>query len=67
LSRQGVARAARTIVPLVLFVLLPLVVAAAQWSDLSVRFDTYGLDFRGTLWEPAHAVLDGTSPYPHPG
>ena len=66
LSGQGVARAARTIAPLVLFVLLPLVVAAAQWSDLSGRFDTYGFDFRGTLWEPARAVLDGTSPYPHP-
>ena len=66
LSGQGVARAARTIAPLVLFVLLPLVVAAAQWSDLSGRFDTYGFDFRGTLWEPARAMLDGTSPYPHP-
>ena len=60
------ARAARAVAPLVLFVLLPLVVAAAQWSDLSGRFDTYGFDFRGTLWEPARAVLDGTSPYPHP-
>ena len=66
LSGQGMARAARTVAPLVLFVLLPLVVAAAQWSDLSGRFDTYGFDFRGTLWEPARAVLDGTSPYPHP-
>ena len=66
LSGQGMARAARTIAPLVLFVLLPLVVAAAQWSDLSGRFDTYGFDFRGTLWEPARAIIDGSSMYPEP-
>src|SRR5690242_7236358 len=24
----------------------------------------FGFDFRGTLWEPAKAILDGHSPYP---
>jgi len=66
LSAQGVARAARTIGPVVLLGVLPFVIAVAQWSDLSDRFDTYGFDFRGTLWEPARAVLDGSSPYPDP-
>lgn len=66
LTTQGIARAARTIMPLVIFVVLPFVIAVAQWSDLSDRFDTHGFDFRGTLWEPARAVLDGSSPYPDP-
>jgi hypothetical protein len=65
-SAQGMVRAARAIAPLVLFVVLPFVIALAQWSDLSGRFDTHGFDFRGTLWEPARAVLDGSSPYPDP-
>ena len=25
-----------------------------------------GFDFRGTLWEPAHALLDGAPIYPEP-
>ena len=33
-------------------------------SDLHDRFDTFGFDFRGTLWEPAGGLLDGASPYP---
>ena len=65
-SAHGVVRAARTIAPVVLFVVLPLAIAATQWIDLSGRFDTYGFDFRGTLWEPARSVLDGASPYPRP-
>lgn len=65
-SSEGMVRAVRVVAPLVLFVLLPFVVAMAQVGDLDSRFDTYGFDFRGTLWEPARDVLDGVSPYPHP-
>ena len=60
----GLARAARIVQPLVLFVLLPLLVALLRLDSLHDRFDTLGFDFRGTLWEPAGRVLDGASPYP---
>ena len=60
----GLARAARVAQPLVLFVLLPLLVALLRLDSLHDRFDTLGFDFRGTLWEPAGKMLDGASPYP---
>ena len=64
LTSEGLVRAARLVAPLVVFVLVPLVVTVAQVADLNDRFDTYGFDFRGTLWQPAGDVLDGRSPYP---
>ena len=66
LTSEGLVRAARLVAPLVVFVLVPLVVTVAQVADLNDRFDTYGFDFRGTLWQPAGNVLDGRSPYPRP-
>ena len=59
-------RAARRLAPLVVFALVPLVVAIAQVADLNDRFDTHGFDFRRALWQPAGNVLDGRSPYPRP-
>jgi glycosyl transferase family 87 len=63
-SSAGLARAARRARPVVLFVLLPLLVALLRVADLRDQFDSYGFDFRGTLWEPARQILDGRSPYP---
>ena len=40
---------------------------SAQWSDLTGRFDTYGFDFRGTLWEPAARGARRHDPVPAPG
>jgi glycosyl transferase family 87 len=50
---------------------LLLVVAPITFAALSIVLGylnswPIGFDFRGTLWEPAHALLDGTSIYPEP-
>jgi glycosyl transferase family 87 len=63
-TSTGLARAARRIRPLFLFVLLPLLVALLRLDSLHDRFATQGYDFRGTLWEPARQLLEGASPYP---
>jgi alpha-1,2-mannosyltransferase len=63
-TSTGLAGAARRIRPLLLFVLLPLLVALSRLDSLHDRFPTAGYDFRGTLWEPAGRLLDGASPYP---
>jgi hypothetical protein len=48
-----------------LFAVLPVLIAVSfLWyqDDLGV----IGFDFRGTLWDPAEAILAGRSPYPPP-
>ena len=60
----GLARAARIVRPVLVFVLLPLLVALLRVDSLHDRFATAGYDFRGTLLEPAGQILNGTSPYP---
>ena len=49
---------------------LMLVLTAVVWTYIRVRSgitdDTIGFDFRGTLWDPSTAFLDGESPYPAP-
>jgi hypothetical protein len=64
LTTAGLIRASRSSLPLVLFLLVPLLVALLRLDSLTDRFDTYGVDLRGTLWEPARKVLEGESPYP---
>ncbi|HET6616325.1 MAG TPA: glycosyltransferase 87 family protein [Gemmatimonadota bacterium] len=64
MTRGGLTRAARAVLPLAIFLLLPLLVAVLRLEGLNDRFTTYGFDFRGTLWEPAGKVLDGANPYP---
>ena len=40
-------------------------VALLQVRSLDTKFDgVIGFDFRGTIYEPAQAVVDGVSPYP---
>ena len=63
-TSAGLAQAARGMRPVVLFVLLPLLIAVIRLDALDDRFETYGYDFRGTVWEPASNVLSGLSPYP---
>jgi hypothetical protein len=63
-SFLGLVDAARRMRPLLLFVLLPLLVAVLRLESLHDRFATLGYDFRGTLWAPAGLLLDGASPYP---
>ena len=65
LSSAGLVGAARALRPALLFLLLPLLVALLRLADLHDRFESYGFDFRGTLWEPARQLLDGASPYPN--
>ncbi len=66
MSSAGLGRTLRTLRdPLLLFVvpvsfafLLAFVGYGNSWP--------VGFDFRGTLWEPAHALLDGVPIYPEP-
>ena len=64
-SRGGFREAAVRLWPLVAFGCVPVL---AAWIYLSPYADQHalGLDFKGTLWEPAQAILDGRSPYPDP-
>ena len=63
-STSGLARAALG------GVCLLLVLTAIVWTYLriesAVHDETIGFDFEGTLWNPATALLDGSSPYPPP-
>jgi len=51
-----------TYVLVVLFALL----LAIFWILLALANETFGFDFRGTLWDAAIAIRDGRSPYPQP-
>lgn len=42
------------------------VVWAYLLVDFGIQAAVIGFDFRGTLWDPAVAVLEGRSPYPEP-
>jgi hypothetical protein len=48
----------------VLVGLLPLLYGAFVFAVGVVAMDAVGYDFRGTIWEPATALVDGRSPYP---
>jgi hypothetical protein len=49
-----------------LLLLLALVYVGAMFLPLYESFGQIGFDFKGTIWEPARAVLDGRSMYPEP-
>ncbi len=57
--------ATRRIAGVLLFVVMPLALVGltfyVQW-----RIGALAFDFKGTVWEPGHAVLDGRSPFPAP-
>jgi hypothetical protein len=71
LERRGVGRAGlrdalrRARDPL-LFGVLPALYASYAMVDAYDLVGVVGFDFRGTIWEPARAVLDGTAIYPEP-
>jgi hypothetical protein len=66
LTESGLGQAARRLRDPLLFVAFPLAFAAMMASaGIEARWDV-GFDFRGTLWEPARAVLDGGPVYPEP-
>ena len=51
-------------------VVVAVVLAAIWWTYVLVDWgflqDVVAFDFRGTIWEPGTAILDGRSPYPDP-
>jgi hypothetical protein len=65
MSTAGLGRTLRTVRdPLLLFavpVVFAVLLAYGYWNSWPI-----GFDFRGTLWEPARALLDGASMYPEP-
>jgi hypothetical protein len=67
-SARGLARAAPLAARDLAYVLIGLfaLVSALLVIRAGFRDDTIGFDFRGTLWDAAHAIRDGRSPYPAP-
>jgi hypothetical protein len=70
-ERSGVSRAGLRVVlrrardPL-LFGVLPLLYAVSALLTAHDVIGMVGFDFRGTVWEPARSLLDGTALYPEP-
>jgi hypothetical protein len=60
---QGLAQAARTLVPIVLLGLIPLALAV-YYLSVVVPPGSLGIDFRASFWPAAHTVLHGGNPYP---
>ena len=67
-SAAGLARAAPRAARDLAYVLVALFafVSALLVIRAGFRDDTIGFDFRGTLWDAALAIRDGSSPYPSP-
>ena len=66
LSGSGLRRALRRARDPVLLGLLPLVYAISALTTAHRIVGMVGFDFRGTVWAPARAVLDGAPLYPEP-
>jgi hypothetical protein len=64
-SAEGLGHVLRRVHDPVLLLLLPLGFAALDLAYGHGSVDV-GFDFRGTLWEPARALFDGTPMYPEP-
>ena len=66
LSPRGLVRAAPPAARDIAFVLLALVAVVWVWIWVrgAVEHGTVAFDFRGTLWNPGRAILDGANPYP---
>ena len=63
-ATPGLLLAGRRVGFAVLLVLLAAAFATTFVAD--VRGGLLGFDFRGTVWEPARAIVNGASPYPRP-
>jgi hypothetical protein len=59
----GLIRAARTLLPPVIFGLVPLALTTL-YLVLVVRRGVFGYDFQHSFWPAARAVLHGENPYP---
>jgi hypothetical protein len=59
----GLTRAARTLLPSIVFGLVPLAFTAL-YLVLVVRRGVFGYDFHHSFWPAARAVLHGENPYP---
>ena len=64
-STDGLGHVLRRLRDPVLLLLVPLGFAALDLAYGHGSVDA-GFDFRGTLWEPARALLDGVPLYPEP-
>lgn len=67
-SAGGLVRAAPLAARDLTYVLIALFALVSAFLVIRAGFrdDTIGFDFRGTLWDAAHAIRDGRSPYPAP-
>jgi Glycosyltransferase family 87 len=65
-SRSGLRGALRRARDPLLFGVLPLAYAIGALTSAHEIVGVVGFDFRGTLWEPARALLEGSSIYPEP-
>jgi hypothetical protein len=64
--RSGVIGALRQLRDPLLLLAFPIAFAALSVGYGHLTAWPMGFDFRGTLWEPARALLDGASLYPEP-
>ena len=63
---SGPRNALRRVVNVTLFGVLPVVYAVVALAGAHDVVGVVGFDFRGTIWEPARALLDGQPLYPEP-
>ena len=65
-SPLGVTRALRQVRDPLLLLVVPSVFAMLLFRFGYLQSWPIGFDFRGTLWEPARAILEGSTIYPEP-
>lgn len=66
LSRSGLLSALRRLRDPLLFGVLPVLYAASVLTSAYDLVGIVGFDFRGTIWAPARAALEGAAIYPEP-
>ena len=66
ISPVGLGGAFRSVWSWALLAILALFSVGALFMPLVESFGQLGFDFRGTIWEPARAIIDGRSMYPEP-
>ena len=66
ISPSGLGEAFRAFRGWTLLAILAVFSVGALFMPLVESFGQVGFDFRGTIWEPARAIIDGRSMYPEP-